>query len=53
VATIHVFERALSLRLDLVIIALDRQPAWPRRRHLQIIKAWLERRVPAVNGGAR
>lgn len=48
------FDRALSLRLDGVISDLDGRPSWPHRLPLQVRKAWLERRIPALQiGGAR
>lgn len=48
------FDRALSLRLDRLVLSLDRRPPWPQRLPLQLRKAWLERQIPrACAGGAR
>ncbi len=41
------FDKELSLKLDRVIIELERRPPLLRRFVLRIIKRWLERGVPA------
>ena len=46
------FNRALSLRLDRLIVQLDQRPGRIRREVLQLRKSMLECRVPAF-GGAR
>ena len=41
------FDRALSLRLDALIITLETSPHWTRRTWLCLQQRWAERRVPA------
>jgi hypothetical protein len=41
------YERTLSLRLDLLVIALESAPCWNRRAWLRFQKLLAERRVPA------
>lgn len=41
------FDKELSLKLDRVIIELERRPPVLRRFVLRVVKRWLERSVPA------
>ena len=40
------FDKDLSLRLDRIIIELERRPPVLRRFVLRVVKRWLERGVP-------
>jgi len=43
------FDKELSLKLDRVIIELERRPPVLRRFVLRVVKRWLERSVPCSN----
>jgi hypothetical protein len=47
------YDRALSLRLDALISALEQSPPLPLSLWLRVQKRWNERRVPAFGKEAR